>query len=54
MTEEDQPKRILSWMGLNKLQTYWEWKLKRAKKKGKDIIELEKRVNAIKEAKEKV
>lgn len=54
MTEEEQPKRILSWMGLNKLESYWRWRLKVAKHRGEDTTILEQRVNAIREAKEKV
>jgi len=54
MTEQEQPKRVLSWMALNKLEKYENWKLQQAKKKGEDTTELEQRVNAIKEAKERV
>lgn len=53
MTEKEQPKRILSWIALNKLQKYWEWKLQKAKEKGEDTAIIEQRVKAIKEAKDK-
>ena len=53
MTGEEQPRRILSWMALYKLQKEQERKLKEAKAKGEDTAELEKRVNAIREAKDK-
>jgi hypothetical protein len=54
MVEEEQPKRILSWMALNLLERQQKWRLKVAKHKGEDTTELEKRVNAIREAKDKV
>lgn len=54
MTEQEQPKRILSWMALNRMEKEQNRKLKEAKAKGEDTTELEKRVNAIRQAKDNV
>ena len=48
----EQPKRVLSWMALNKMENYWKWRLRVAKYKGEDTAEIKKRVEAIREAKE--
>jgi len=51
MTE--QPKRLLSWMALNQMETRLKWKIKVAKHNGEDTMILEERVNAIRDAKDK-